>query len=151
LKAVVQRVTRGSVEVDGAVVGAIGGGLVILVGVAREDNEEDARLLADKVVNLRILPDSEGKFNLSALETQAGILAISQFTLFADTSKGRRPSFTGAAPAPDARPLFDNFVSLLKSTGLYVATGRFQEHMLVKIENDGPVTVVLDTRTWMPR
>lgn len=151
MKAVVQRVTRGSVEVDGAVVGAIDRGLVVLVGVAREDNEEDARLLADKVVNLRILPDSAGKFNLSALETQAGILAISQFTLFADTTKGRRPSFTGAAPASDARPLFDNFVSLLKSTGLYVATGRFQEHMLVKIENDGPVTVVLDTRTCLPR
>ncbi len=151
MKAVVQRVTHSSVEVDGAVVGAIGRGLVVLVGVARDDKEEDARLLADKVVNLRILPDSEGKFNLSALETFAEILAVSQFTLFADTSKGRRPSFTAAAPASEARPLFEQFVSSLKDTGLYVATGRFQEHMLVKIENDGPVTVVMDTMTWLPR
>lgn len=151
MKAVVQRVAQASVEVDGAVVGAIGRGLVVLVGVARDDTDEDAHLLSDKVVNLRILPDSEGKFNLSALETSSGILAVSQFTLFADTSKGRRPSFTTAAPASEARPLFEQFVTLLKATGLCVATGRFQEHMLVKIENDGPVTVVLDTRTWLPR
>jgi D-aminoacyl-tRNA deacylase len=146
LKALVQRVTSASVSIDGQVVGRIGPGLVVLVGVADGDTEKDACYIAEKTAGLRIFSDPEGKFNLSALDIKGELLVISQFTLLADTRKGRRPSFTGAAPPDAARSLFEHVSTLLKNSGLKVETGRFQEHMLVEINNDGPVTIMLDSR-----
>jgi len=146
MKALLQRVTRASVTVDGEKVSQIGRGLVALVGVAQGDSESDARYLADKTVNLRIFPDEAGKFNLSLLDIRGELLAVSQFTLLADTRKGRRPSFTQAALPGQAEALFNSFVEIVKTTGLEVSTGRFQQHMLVEIHNDGPVTVLLDSK-----
>ncbi len=146
MKALLQRVTEASVSVAGEVAGSIGQGLVVLLGVAEGDNEQDARYLAGKTVNLRIFADDTGKFNLSALDTSSEILVISQFTLLADTQKGRRPSFTSAAPPDQAERLFDYYVAQVRNTGLKVATGRFQTHMQVAIHNDGPVTIMLDSR-----
>ena len=145
MKALVQRVAKASVSVNGRVVGKIGRGLVVLLGVAIGDSEEDARYLANKSANLRIFASEEGKFALSALETKAEILIISQFTLLADSQKGRRPSFTEAAPADKARELYEFFIQEVGSTGLKVETGLFQEHMLVEIHNDGPVTILLES------
>ena len=141
-----QRVTRASVTVDDEVVGKINRGLVVLIGVACEDTDKDAIYLADKIVNLRIFADTSSKFNLSALETGAGILIVSQFTLMADTRKGRRPSFESAAPPEKAEALVGLFTDLVRNSGLKVETGRFQQHMLVEILNDGPVTIALDSR-----
>jgi D-aminoacyl-tRNA deacylase len=146
LKVIVQRVTKASVSVNGEVVGKIGRGLVVLVGVAREDTERDAIYMADKIVNLRIFADEASKFNLSALETGAEILIVSQFTLLADTRKGRRPSFEAAAPPEQAEALVNFFIGRVRDAGLQVETGRFQQHMLVEIHNDGPVTIALDSR-----
>jgi D-tyrosyl-tRNA(Tyr) deacylase len=146
LKALVQRVTKASVMVGNEVVGKIGPGLVILIGVARDDSDKDATYLADKIVNLRIFADKASKFNLSALDIGADILVISQFTLLADSRKGRRPSFEAAAPPETAESLVDFFTDQVRSTGLKVETGRFQQHMLVEIYNDGPVTITLDSR-----
>lgn len=146
MKALLQRVTEASVSVGGEVVGKIGQGLVIFVGVAQGDTEKDANYLADKIVNLRIFADEASKFNLSALETGGEILIVSQFTLLADTRKGRRPSFAGAASPEQAEALFDLFVEHMRGTGLKVETGRFQQHMLVEIHNDGPVTIALDSK-----
>jgi len=146
LKALVQRVTKASVSVNGEVVGEIGLGLVVLVGVARGDTERDALYLADKVVNLRIFADEASKFNLSAMDTGGEVLIISQFTLLADTRRGRRPSFEGAAPPEQAEDLVDFFVGRVRDTGLKVETGRFQQHMLVEIHNDGPVTIELNSK-----
>lgn len=146
MKALVQRVTRASVTVNGEIVGKIARGLVVFVGVAREDTDRDAAYLADKITNLRIFSDESSKFNLSALETEADILIVSQFTLFADTRKGRRPSFEAAAPPDQAETQISFFIDLIRSTGLKVETGRFQQHMLVEIHNDGPVTIELDSR-----
>jgi D-aminoacyl-tRNA deacylase len=146
LKALLQRVTRASVTVDGVIAGSINQGLVVLVGVANGDTVKDAQYLAQKTVGLRIFNDSEGKFNLSALETKGELLIISQFTLLADARKGRRPGFTDAAPPALAEELFNNFVNMARATGLKVETGRFQTHMLVEIHNDGPVTIMLDSR-----
>lgn len=146
MKALLQRVTKASVSVGGEVVGSIGPGLVVLLGVAAGDTEKDAEYLAQKTVNLRIFSDEEGKFNLSALEINGELLVVSQFTLLADTRKGRRPSFVNAAPPDQARELCDYFVEQARAAGLKVATGRFQEHMLVEIHNDGPVTILLDSR-----
>ena len=112
---------------------------------AQRDNEEDAAYLADKIVNLRIFPDNQGRFDRSALETEADLLVVSQFTLYASTRKGRRPSFVEAAAPEEAEPLFQKAVELFRSSGLTVETGRFQQHMLVEIHNDGPVTVILDS------
>ena len=151
MKAVLQRVTTASVEVDGVVVGKIGKGLVVLVGVAADDTAKDATVLLDRILNLRIFSDAEGKFNLSALDTKAELLLVSQFTLLADVKKGRRPSFTSAAPAPQAEALFEFFVCQASASGLKVDTGRFQAHMMVNIHNDGPVTLLLDSQTWLPR
>jgi len=146
LKALVQRVTKASVSVNGEVVGKIGRGLVVLVGVAREDAERDAIYLADKIVNLRVFADEDSKFNLSALEIGAEILIVSQFTLLADTRKGRRPSFEAAAPPEQAEALLNYFIDRVGTSGLKVGTGRFQQHMLVEIHNDGPVTIALDSK-----
>ena len=145
MRALVQRVSRASVSVDGEVVGSIGPGLVVLLGMSRDDTEDEARHLAGKVANLRIFSDDEGRFQSSALDIGAELLIVSQFTLYGDTRKGRRPSFTQAAPPEQAEALFDRAVELFKATGLRVETGRFQAHMVVSIENDGPVTLRLDS------
>lgn len=146
MKALVQRVTKASVRVSGEVVGKIGPGLVVLIGVARGDTERDALYLANKIVNLRIFTDEASKFNLSALETGGEILIISQFTLLADTRKGRRPSFEEAAPPEQAEALVGFFIGRVRDTGLKVEAGRFQQHMLVEIHNDGPVTIELNSK-----
>jgi D-tyrosyl-tRNA(Tyr) deacylase len=146
VKALLQRVTRASVTIDGEVVGSIGRGLVVLVGVAEGDSPKDADYLVQKLVNLRIFADEAEKFNLSALDIKAELLLVSQFTLLADTRKGRRPSFSEAAPPPQAEELFEHFVAEARASGLKVATGRFQQYMQVEIHNDGPVTILLDSR-----
>jgi len=146
LKALIQRVTRAAVTVNNEVVGKIGQGLVVLIGIASEDTEKDIDYLADKIAQLRIFSDADGKFNISALEIGGEMLVISQFTLLADTRKGRRPSFTGAAPPQQAETLFNIFVERMRNTGIKVETGRFQQHMLVEIHNDGPVTIMLDSK-----
>ncbi|MFC1900319.1 D-aminoacyl-tRNA deacylase [Chloroflexota bacterium] len=146
MKALLQRVTGASVSISGEVVGEIGQGLVVFVGVADGDTERDADYLVQKTAGLRIFADDEGKFNLSALDINGELLLVSQFTLMADTKKGRRPSFTGAAPPEQAEGLFEKFVEQARATGLKVETGRFQEYMQVEIHNDGPVTIMLDSR-----
>ena len=146
MRALLQRITKASVEAGGEVVGEIARGLVVFVGVAQGDTERDANYLADKIANLRIFSDKASKFNLSALETGGEILVISQFTLLADTRKGRRPSFVQAALPEQAEALFNLFVRHVRDTGLRVETGRFQQHMLVEIHNDGPVTIALDSK-----
>ncbi|MGD2065217.1 MAG: D-aminoacyl-tRNA deacylase [Dehalococcoidia bacterium] len=147
MKALVQRVSRASASVNDDAVGKIGPGLVVFLGVAQGDSEEDASYLANKVANLRIFADESSKFALSALETQGDILVVSQFTLLADPRKGRRPSFTEAAPPALAEELYKFFVEQVRSTGLKVETGLFQEHMLVEIHNDGPVTILLESKS----
>jgi D-tyrosyl-tRNA(Tyr) deacylase len=146
MKALVQRVSRASVSVNDKIVGKIGPGLVVFLGVAQGDSKEDASYLANKVVNLRIFADESSKFALSVLETSGDILVVSQFTLLADSRKGRRPSFTEAAPPDLAKELYEFFVEQVCSTGLKVKTGLFQEHMLVEIYNDGPVTISLESK-----
>ena len=146
MKALLQRVTGASVSIDGEVVGEIGQGLVVFVGVAAGDSERDAQYLAKKTVNLRIFADEAGKFNLSALDVKGELLVVSQFTLLADTRKGRRPSFIDAASPAQADELFERFVQEARATGLKVDTGRFQRYMQVEIHNDGPVTIILDSR-----
>lgn len=146
MKVLVQRVSEASVTVGGEVVGRIGPGLVGLVGVAQGDAEEDIRYLVDKTVNLRIFPDEAGRFNRSLADTGGGLLLVSQFTLISDTRKGRRPSFIEAAAPGEAEAMFNRFVDLARATGLEVQTGQFQAHMLVQIHNDGPVTILLDSR-----
>ena len=146
MKVLLQRVNGASVSVAGEVVGRIGRGLVIFVGVAGEDTEKDAQYLAQKTVSLRIFPDEAGRFNLSALDIKGELLVVSQFTLLADTRKGRRPSFVEAAPPAQAEGLFGWFVEQARATGLKVETGRFQQYMQVEIHNDGPVTILLDSR-----
>lgn len=146
MRAVVQRVTRARVTVDGRTAGEIGGGLCVFLGVARGDGAEDVRYLARKVAELRIFADQTGKFNLGPREAGASILAVSQFTLLGDGRHGNRPSFTEAAPPEEARARYEEFVSALREQGLSVATGEFQAHMLVELINDGPVTLLLDSR-----
>jgi D-tyrosyl-tRNA(Tyr) deacylase len=150
MKALLQRVTKASVTVDGETVGQIGHGLVVFVGVAQGDMKRDAQYLADKVCNLRIFADEASKFNRSAIDVGGELLVISQFTLLADAKKGRRPSFTEAATPEQAEALFNLFVRFVRGTGLKVETGRFQRHMLVEIHNDGPVTIVLDSKDKLP-
>ena len=149
MKALLQRVTMASVRItdeESGRINSIGRGLVVLVGVANGDTEKDAQYLAQRVVNLRIFSDEAGKFNLSALDTGGDLLLISQFTLLADTHKGRRPSFIEAAPPEEAEKLFHYFVNQVSTNGLKVETGYFQKHMLVEIHNDGPVTILLDSK-----
>lgn len=145
MRAVIQRVSSASVSVDGELVSQISGGFAVLLGVGAEDSEKDAAWLADKTANLRIFEDAEGKMNLSALDTGGEILVISQFTLFGDARKGRRPSFTGAAPPEKADELYLRYAELLEAGGLRVRRGRFRARMMVNINNDGPVTIILDS------
>jgi len=146
VKALLQRVTRASVSVASEVVGRIGRGLVVFVGVASGDTEKDAQYVAQKTVSLRIFSDEEGRFNLSVLDIKGELLVVSQFTLLADTRKGRRPSFAEAAPLAQAEEMFERFVEQARATGLRVETGRFQQYMQVEIHNDGPVTILLDSK-----
>ena len=146
MKALLQRVTEASVSVAGEVVGRISNGLVVFLGVATGDTEKDAQYLVQKIINLRIFADEQGKFNLSVLDIRGELLLVSQFTLLADAKKGRRPSFTEAAPPDRAEELFRYFVKQTEASGLLTATGRFQQYMRVEIHNDGPVTVMLDSR-----
>ena len=146
MKALLQRVTGARVSVAGEEVGRIGKGLVVFVGVADGDGEGDVEYLAQKVVNMRIFGDEAGRFNLSALDIGGELLLVSQFTLLADTRKGRRPSFTDAAPPALAEELFQRFVQQARATGLKIETGRFQQYMQVEIHNDGPVTILLDSK-----
>jgi D-aminoacyl-tRNA deacylase len=145
MKALVQRVTRASVSVDDGIVGQIAAGLLILVGVGRGDGADDALRLAQKVAELRIFADGDGKFNRSLIETGGAALVVSQFTLLAVTRRGRRPSFSQAATPEDASPLISLFASTLRERGITVETGRFGAHMLVSLENDGPVTILLES------
>jgi D-aminoacyl-tRNA deacylase len=144
MRAVCQRVTEARVLVDGRTVGEIGSGLCVLVGVARDDGETEARKLAAKVARLRIFPDDEGRFDRSVLDANGRVLAVSQFTLIADTAKGNRPSFTEAAPPEQAQPLYERFCEALAAEGVQVARGVFGAKMHVELVNDGPVTIVLD-------
>lgn len=145
MRALVQRVSRASVTVQGETVGEIGAGLVVLVGVSRDDAEADADYIVNKVAHLRIFADEEGKFNHSAMDVGAELLLISQFTLHSDTRKGRRPSFIEAAGPELAEPLFDYTVTKFRESGLRVAAGTFQAHMMVSLTNDGPVTIMIDS------
>jgi D-aminoacyl-tRNA deacylase len=146
MRAVLQRVTEARVTVAGQVIGEIGPGLLILLGVASGDTPETAAQLLDKCLGLRIFSDAEGKFNHSARELGRELLVVSQFTLLADTRRGRRPSFTEAAPPALARELYEHFVALARGTGLRVATGEFAADMQVSLTNDGPVTICLDSK-----
>ena len=145
MRALVQRVSVASVAVGEEVVGRIGAGLVVFLGVSSSDGEEEARYIADKTLNLRIFPDDEGRFDRSVVDIGAQLLVVSQFTLYGDTRRGRRPSFTDAAPPDQASSLVDRTVALLAESGLRVETGRFQAHMAVSLVNDGPVTIMLDS------
>ena len=146
MRAVVQRVNHAQVTVDGEVVGRIARGLCVLVGVGREDDEAQAALLADKVVGLRIFEDDAQKMNLGVLEVGGSVLAVSQFTLYGDVRKGKRPSFSQAREPVRAEALFEQFCSECRTRGAHVETGRFRTHMLVSLENDGPVTLLIDTQ-----
>lgn len=145
MKAVIQRVREASVNIDGQERGRIGNGLVILLGVAEGDSFKDVDYLAEKVCNLRIFDDEEGKLNLSLIDKKGEILVISQFTLLGDTGKGRRPSFDNAAPPEKARELYQNFLKILRDKGLKIETGVFGSRMLVNIYNDGPVTFIVES------
>ena len=146
MRAVVQRVTSASVSVAGRVVGQIGSGLLALVGVANEDGPSDVQYIASKIRDLRVFPDDQDRMNRSVLEARGAILVVSQFTLQADCRKGRRPSFDHAAPPALARALYEDVVRSLRESGLTVETGEFQAHMSVELVNDGPVTLLLDSR-----
>ena len=145
MRAVVQRVSRGEVRVDGAVTGAVGRGLVVLLGVGVEDGEAEALALAEKVAALRVFEDPAGKMNLALAEVGGGVLVVSQFTLLGDVRKGNRPSFVAAAPPEAANALYERFCAALRQKGLPVATGVFRATMAVELVNDGPVTILLDT------
>ena len=146
MRAVVQRVTRSRVLVSGEVVGEIGAGLLVLLGVTHSDTPEQAQWLADKVVSLRIFEDAEGKMNRGVAEVNGGVLVVSQFTLYGDCRKGRRPSFIDAAPPEIAIPLYEAFLNGVRAQGVPVATGRFGAMMQVELVNDGPVTMIVDSK-----
>src|SRR5579863_4600716 len=145
MRALLQRVSHARVTVDGSVVGEIGPGLLILLGVAKPDTAANAEFLVDKILNLRVFPDAAGKMNLCLLDTAGDLLVVSQFTLYGDCRKGRRPGFDAAAPAEQARALYESFVAQARRRGLRVQTGVFQAHMEVALVNDGPVTLLLET------
>lgn len=146
MRAVVSRVTRASVEVDGNIVAEIGRGFLVLIGVARDDTEDDAAYIASKVAGLRIFNDDAGAMNLSLADVGGSVLAVSQFTLYGDARKGRRPSFIDAAPSEIAQPLFDRVVTLMRRDEVEVTTGIFGARMLVASVNEGPVTILMDSR-----
>jgi len=146
MRAVVQRVTRARVTVDDEIVGEIGNGLVVLLGVAHDDTKQDADYLASKIVSLRIFDDSEGKMNLPLKEIDGGLLVVSQFTLYGDVRRGLRPSWSDAAPPEVAEPLYEYFVESSRKLVARVATGSFRKMMQVELVNDGPVTIMLDSR-----
>lgn len=146
MRAVIQRVSRAEVSVDGKCRGRIGPGFAVLLGVAREDTEADAEFLADRILGLRVFADAAGKMNLALSAVGGELLVISQFTLLADTSGGRRPSFIKAAPPELAVPLYEHFLSLVRIRGVKVETGEFGAHMELALVNDGPVTIILDSR-----
>ncbi len=146
MRCVVQRVSSASVTVNGQIVGQIGKGLMVLVGVSQGDGEKDIQYMADKLPNLRIFEDEQGKMNLSLLDAGGAILAVSQFTLLGDARGGRRPSFIEAARPETANPMYEDLVRRLRETGLTVETGVFQAEMAVSLVNDGPVTILLDSR-----
>jgi len=146
MRALIQRVSKARVEVDGQVTGAIDAGLLVLLGVRREDTEEEAQALLDKVLELRVFNDAAGKMNLSLLDTGGALLVVSQFTLYGDTRKGRRPSFDLAAPPEQANRLYEHFVALARRRGVRTETGVFRAHMAVSLTNDGPVTLLLETK-----
>ena len=148
MRACIQRVREARVTVDGEIVGAIERGLVVLLGVGHEDGEKQCAWLAEKVSGLRIFEDDAGKMNRSVVEIGGAVLVVSQFTLFGDCRRGRRPSFTSAAPPELAERLYETFVERLRAVGIPVATGRFREHMQVALTNDGPVTLWIDTADW---
>jgi len=145
MRAVVQRVSEASVEIEGRPVAAIGRGLAVLLGVAKDDGERDADYLAEKIANLRVFEDGEGKLNLSLADVGGAVLVVSNFTLLGDCRKGRRPSFDGAARPEQAQGLYERFVAGLRAAGLTVETGVFQEMMTVRIANDGPVTLLVES------
>lgn len=145
MRAVIQRVTRASVTVEGRVAGEIGAGLLVLLGVSRTDNPESAAYLAEKIANLRIFSDEAGKMNLSLLDVGGSALLVSQFTLYGDTRGGRRPSYVQAAPPEQASRLYEEFVRTIRALGVPVQTGVFQAHMQIELVNDGPVTILLDS------
>src|SRR6516162_2096394 len=146
MRAVLQRVSRAAVVIDGETVGAIQRGLLVLLGVAPADTEKEARWLAEKVAGLRVFNDEAGKMNLGVAEVGGGVLVVSQFTLYGDCRKGRRPSFIAAAPPEVAVPLYEAFVNALRALGLPVATGRFGAMMQVELVNEGPVTLIVDSQ-----
>jgi len=145
MRAVVQRVSRAAVRVDSNTVGEIGKGLVVLLGIRSGDTREAADYLAERVANLRIFPDADDKMNLSVQDIQGAVLAVSQFTLYGDVRRGRRPSFIDAAPPAEAEPLYEHFLAALRGHGLRVASGVFRAMMEVELVNDGPVTILLDS------
>ncbi|MCC2928294.1 MULTISPECIES: D-aminoacyl-tRNA deacylase [Bacillus] len=146
MKLVVQRVTEASVTVDGDVIGQIGQGIMVLVGITHDDTEEDAAYLAEKMVNLRIFDDNDGKMNLSLLDTGGEVLSVSQFTLYGDTRKGRRPNYMNAAKPDKALGLYEKWNDLLREKGIKVETGKFGAMMDVKLTNSGPVTLIMDSK-----
>lgn len=146
MRAVVQRVLESWVEVDGERVGGIGRGLLVFLGVSVDDGPRDLQFLAEKIVHLRVFPDSDDKMNRSVLDIQGGILVVSQFTLLGDCRKGRRPSYVAAAPPPQAQALYEGLLEALSRHPVEVASGRFQENMRVHLINDGPVTLLLDSK-----
>lgn len=145
MRAVVQRVSRAQVTVNGEVTGQIGLGMLVLLGVGRNDTQADASYLARKIAGLRIFEDDNGKMNRSLLDVGGSVLAVSQFTLYANVSRGNRPSFDAAAPAEKARQLYEFFVAEIRTAGFVCETGRFQEMMKVELTNEGPVTILLDS------
>jgi D-tyrosyl-tRNA(Tyr) deacylase len=147
MRAVVQRVREAHVSVEGSVIGKIGPGLLILVAIHRSDSEREARKLCDKVLRLRIFPDANGRMNLDVLQIEGSLLIVSQFTLYGDTSKGNRPSYSEAAPPDRALELYELFVSLCRREGRNVQTGQFQAHMQVSLVNDGPVTLLCEAES----
>jgi D-aminoacyl-tRNA deacylase len=146
MRAVLQRVSRARVMVDGQITGEIGLGLLVLLGVAKEDKASTAAQLAEKTAQLRIFNDEQGKMNISLLEKGGAALVVSQFTLYGDVSKGRRPAFPDAAPPAEAKQLYEEYVRCLRAAGVRVETGVFQAHMEVELVNDGPVTILLDSQ-----
>ena len=145
MRGLVQRVNKATVSAPGETLGSIGPGLVVFLGLGLGDTIEDARYVVDKVLGLRIFPDDAGRFDLSVRDISGGLLLVSQFTLYAETRRGRRPSFTGAMDPAEAAPLYERTVALFRASGCPVATGRFAAHMTVELHNDGPVTVMIDS------